>query len=114
MNMHNVRIDATLYSQHWMAEPVIHSSNNGEIVHARSWFMHFRELVCKATIYTGEQALESWIPLLSVASITHCTASGSVTIVLPMELINESFSYLCHIRLPSNSLVTCTVLFTRT
>jgi len=50
---HNGRMDADAYNQRWMAETVFSAIKRtlGATVHARSWWLEFREMVLKATVY---------------------------------------------------------------
>ena len=50
---HNTRIDSDSYNKRWMAETVFSSIKRtlGATVRARSWWLEFREMLLKATVY---------------------------------------------------------------
>ena len=50
---HNARMDTDRYNQRWMAETVFSSLKRtlGATVRARSWYLEFREMLLKATVY---------------------------------------------------------------
>ena len=50
---HNTRIDSDRYNRRWMAETVFSSIKRtlGATVRARSWWLEFREMLLKATVY---------------------------------------------------------------
>jgi len=50
---HNGRMNRERYNQRWMAETVFSAIKRtlGATVHARSWWLEFREMLLKATVY---------------------------------------------------------------
>ena len=50
---HNARMDTDRYNQRWMAETVFSSLKRtlGATVRARSWYLEFREMLLKSTVY---------------------------------------------------------------